>query len=199
MTGLELAALLVVAAWLVVLSLVAVLCVRQVGILTAAAQMRASSGVNEADDGLAIGSRVPQEIRSLLPDIASLTYLLFLETGCGSCHQLVAELSDGGLEAPIVAVLQGERRRADAMAEVLPSYVPTIRDQEAREVAERMQVEITPTVLELERGFVTGKGTLRGLFDLEALVKAREGDGTRVADELAELSGLNVEVYDGSK
>jgi hypothetical protein len=197
MSGLELGALIAVAVWLAVLSLVAVLCVRQLGILTAG--FRPSEGPEIAGDGLAIGQRVPAEVRSLIPGLTDLTYLLFVETGCAACRELIAQFADSGIEAPLTVLMQGSGHRADGLVSLLPSGTEVIRDPDAAEVFEQMEVGFTPTALEIERGFVTGKGVLRGLHDLESLIRARAADGTEVVDELAELNGLKVEVYDGGR
>jgi hypothetical protein len=198
MTGLELAALIAVAAWLASLSVVAVLCVRQLGILSTGLRP-ASDGVELAGDGLAIGQRVPVSVRSLIPGLTELRYLLFVETGCAACRDLIAQFADSGIKAPLTVVMQGGATRASSLVALLPEETALVRDPDAAEVFELMEVGFTPAVLEVERGFVTGKGVLRGLHDLESLIRARAADGTKVADELAELNGLKVEVYDGGR
>jgi hypothetical protein len=197
MTGLELAALITVALWLAVLSLVVVLCVRQIGILSVGALARPPDR-ESSDDGLLIGQRVPHQVRGLLPDVEQLSYLLFLEAGCGPCRELVDDLGRATLDLPITVILRGGGPSADAVTALLPPSASVIRDPEAMEVAERLEVEITPSVLEVERGFITGKGVLRGLFDLESLARARQANGDRVVSEMVEAAGLNVEVFDGA-
>jgi hypothetical protein len=196
-TGLELAALVTVAAWLAILSIAVLLCVRQLGVLTVGS--RPVSGETQmVGDGLEIGRRVPPDVRSVVPGLDQLKYLLFVETGCAACRQLIAELADSDIDASFVAIIQGSRR-VDELASLLPARTAVVRDPDAAQVFERMEVELTPTVLEIERGFVTGKGVLRGLYDLVSLLEARAADGGKVANELAKLNGLKVEVYDGGR
>jgi hypothetical protein len=198
MSGLELAALIAVAAWLAILSLVAVLCVRQLGILSAGLPA-APGGAEVEGDGLAIGQRVPAGVRSLVSELTELRYLLFVEPGCAACRELIAQYADAGIDAPLTVVMQGGGVRANGIVSLLPSDTELIRDPEAAELFEQMDVGFTPAVLQIERGFVTGKGVLRGLHDLVSLIEARAADGTDVVDELIELNGLKVEVYDGGR
>lgn len=67
MSALAVAALVLVCIWLGVLTLVAVLLVRQVGLLTVRHSM-ASQAISLDDDGPEIGSSLSEDVASVMPE-----------------------------------------------------------------------------------------------------------------------------------
>ncbi len=155
MGALAVAALVLVCIWLGVLTLVVVLLVRQVGLLTVRLSM-ASQAISLDDDGPEIGSSLPEDVASLMPEEEP-AYLLLISAGCDPCRELVAELGGRRLGRPIVALVPGRKEQAGELAALLPSGVRVVLDPEATHLAESLDLESTPFVLEVEGGTVTRK------------------------------------------
>ena len=179
MSALAVAALVLVCVWLGVLTLVAVLLVRQVGLLTLRLSV-AGQALAVENDGPEVGTNIPEDVTSALPDLeAERAYLLLVSAGCTPCRELVADIGDRSFEQTIVALVPGDEERGGELASLLPSGIRAVLDPEATEVAEALKLQSTPFALELERGQVTRKAYLyEGASDLIEFV----GSGTAPAD-----------------
>lgn len=187
------------ALWLAVLSLVVILCVRQLGLITARLGAPLSSDAG-APDGPEIGEPIPMSARRFLPDLEGVAYLFFAEAGCIACRQVAADLQSASLDARIVAVVTGSGRAADGLVSILPDATDVVRGDQADTIATEMKVEVTPVAFQVERGYVSGKAVLRDVADFAALVNAREhSDAAEVVAEAVELSRstMRVEVQGG--
>ncbi|HEX5973564.1 MAG TPA: hypothetical protein VFY57_00265, partial [Rubrobacteraceae bacterium] len=80
MSALAVTALVLVCVWLGALTLVAVLLVRQIGLLTV--RLNVASQTLSLDDGPEVGSDVPEEVASVLPGRDERSYLLLVSAGC---------------------------------------------------------------------------------------------------------------------
>lgn len=177
MSVLEVAAVIAVAVWLAVLTLVALLVLRQVGLLTAWIQQRTPV----TEDGLDIGTEVPEPAIELLPKLGeSLGYVLFLSGDCQPCREFVLDLGRSEemrniLDAhPVAAAVTGRDAQADEVARLIPGWIEVIRNQEAVVITESFQAQSTPSVFEVERGRVTGRAVAGyGIGDFENLLQAR--------------------------
>ena len=179
MSALAVAALVLVCVWLGVLTLVAVLLVRQVGLLTVRLSA-AGQALAVENDGPEVGSYVPEDALSALPDLtAERAYLLLISAGCTPCRELVADIGDRSFEQTIVALVPGAEEQASELASLLPSGIRAVLDPEAAGLAEILGLQSTPFALEVERGIVTRKAYLyEGASDLIEFV----GSGTATAD-----------------
>jgi hypothetical protein len=160
MSALAIAALVLVCAWLGVLTFVVMLLVRQVGLLTVRFSM-ATQAMSLDDDGPDIGSSLPEDVAEVMPE-GDRAYLLLISEGCDPCRELVAELDGHRFEQKIVALVPGRQEQAGELAALLPPDIKVVLDPEATQLAESMDLESTPFVLEVEKSTVTRKVHLFG-------------------------------------
>jgi hypothetical protein len=160
MSALAIAALVLVCIWLGVLTLVVVLLVRQVGLLTVRLSTAAQT-ISLDDDGPEVGSGLPEDVAELMPEDEP-AYLVLISAGCDPCRELVAELDGRRFEQSIVALVPGREEQAGELAALLPSDMRVVLDPEATQLAESLDLESTPFVLEIEGGTVTRKAHLYG-------------------------------------
>ena len=174
MSALAIAALVLVCIWLGVLTLVVVLLVRQIGLITVRLSV-ASQAFSLDDDGPEVGSSLPEEVTSVVPELMEeRAYLLLISSSCTPCRELVADLKgEHRFEQNIVALVPGREEQAREMAALLPSGIRVVLDPEAARLAEAIDLESTPFALEVERGTVTRKAFLHeGAPDLLAFVES---------------------------
>jgi hypothetical protein len=160
MSSLAIAALVLVCVWLGVLTLVVVLLVRQVGLLTVRLSM-ATQAISLDEDGPEIGSDLPEDVTEVMPEGES-AYLLLISATCVPCRELVGELEGHRFEQSVVALVPGPDEQAGELASLLPQDVRVVLDPEATQLAESLDLESTPFVLEAESGTVTRKAHLYG-------------------------------------
>jgi hypothetical protein len=160
MSALAIAALVLVCAWLGVLTFVVVLLVRQIGLLTVRLSM-ATQAISLDDDGPEIGSSLPEDVAEVMPEEEP-AYLLLISASCEPCRELVGELEGHRFEQSLVALVPGRQEQAGELAALLPPGVRAVFDPEATQLAESLDLESTPFVLEVESGTVTRKVHLYG-------------------------------------
>ena len=176
MSALEIAALVLVCAWLGILTFVVMLLVRQVGLLTVRLSTAAQT-MSLDDDGPEVGSSLPEDVAEVMPD-GERAYLLLISAGCDPCRELVADLDGHRFEQNIVALVPGRQEQAAELAALLPSGMKVVLDPEATELTESLDLESTPFALEVESGTVIRKVHLYGgasaLFEFVESGNARE-------------------------
>ncbi len=176
MSTLASAALILVCIWLGVLTLVVVLVVRQIGLLTVRLSVAGGEAASSVDDdGPEVGSSVPEDVVSVLPDQEeNPAYLLLISATCTPCRELVADLQgERRFEQEIVALVPGPGELASELAALLPSGMRAVLDPRATRLAEALELESTPFVLEVDRGTVTRKAYLdEGASDLIEFVQS---------------------------
>jgi hypothetical protein len=175
MSALAIAALVLVCIWLGVLTLVVVLLVRQIGLLTVRLSV-ASQAFSLDNDGPEVGSSLPEEVTSVVPELMEeRSYLLLISSSCTPCRELVSDLQGEQRfeEQKIVALVPGHEDQAREMAALLPPGIRVVLDPDAARVAGAIDLESTPFAVEVERGMVTRKVFLHeGAADLVAFVEA---------------------------
>jgi hypothetical protein len=182
MSGLAIAALVLLCVWLGVLSLVVVLLVRQIGLLTVRLSV-AGQALSLDNDGPKVGSKVPEEIASALPDLeGEHAYLLLLSATCNPCRELIADISERHFQQTIVALVPGHEESVDELASLFPPGMRIVLDPEATRLAEAIMINSTPFAIEVKSGTVTRKAYLfDGAPDLiefiEAETTAKKTDG----------------------
>ena len=193
MTPAQTAALVVVAIWLGLVTLVLVLVVRQVALLMARVERGDSSvplsPMPLSQDGLQIGSTIPREVLDTVPEANDeVVYLLVLSSTCGPCRELVPKLERHTFAQPMVAIVPGPAEAANEFLNVLPPYMRVVVDPEATAIANMLEVESTPFAMEVESGVVTGKAYLHEDTDLVNLIDARASSDARdVAQAMKEV------------
>jgi hypothetical protein len=175
MSALAIAALVLVCAWLGVLTFVVMLLVRQVGLLTVRLTM-ATQAMSLDDDGPEVGSSLPEDVAEVMPE-RERAYLLLISADCDPCRELVAELDGHRFEEKVVALVPGRREQASELAALLPPDIRVVLDPEATDLAESLDLESTPFALEVESSTVIRKVHLYG--GASALVEFVESGTTR--------------------
>jgi hypothetical protein len=175
MSALEIAALVLVCAWLGVLTFVVVLLVRQVGLLTVRLSM-ATQAISLDDDGPEIGSTLPEDVAEVMPE-EERAYVLLISASCEPCRELVVELDGRRFERSVVALVPGRQEQAAELAALLPTGIRAVLDPDATHLVESLDLESTPFAIEIERGTVTRKVHLYG--GASALVEFVETGNTQ--------------------
>lgn len=192
MSGLGISALVLTGVWIGILTLVVLLVVRQIALLTVRLDhVRTGPAFDFGNDGLEVGSQVPEEVTAALPELKTdLTYLLLVSATCNPCRTLVSELQGQGFasERNIIALVPGRDELADGLVTMLPPGIPSIRDPQASALAKSLQIQSTPFALKVEEGIVTRKAYLHSAADLAQLIEGRatsvEGESMRSAKEV---------------
>lgn len=166
MSGIGVAALVLAAAWLGILSLVLVLVVRQIALITARLDHVGTTSVGELrEDGPALGSSVPEPVARELPELnMPLAHLLLFAATCTPCRTMAAELRHHALPngRAIVALVPGRKELADGLISTLPLTIRAIPDPSATEIAELLQLQTVPFALSTEGGKVVAKSEFLG-------------------------------------
>jgi hypothetical protein len=178
-SSLETVALVLVAAWLALISVLVLLLVRQVGLITVRLDRARSAGAPVAD-GLAVGEHLPPEVTDRLPDTVAQTrgYLLVLGAVCQPCRQLLDDLRDARFDAPVHAVVSGSTEHADAVMELVPDTMQAVTEPAATAIVHALEIESTPFVFEVKEGQITAKAMVRGAEHLLAFIDDGAAKGT---------------------
>jgi hypothetical protein len=167
MTGLEIAALVAGAAWLGVLSLVALLCVRQIAILTVRADNAVAIVMDE--DGLPLGVEVPAEVTEAVPDARRNAIVVLMSATCGPCREVAATMDGLAVPDPITVLLTGDSEQRDVVQALLPPGVATLADPLAARLAGHLKIRSSPFAMRLAEGTVVAKAYLSESRTLERL------------------------------
>jgi hypothetical protein len=163
MSALAIVALVLVSAWLGVLTFVVMLLVRQVGLLTVRLSM-ATQAMSLDDDGPEIGGSLPEDVAEVMPE-GERAYLLLISAGCDPCRELVAELDGHRFEQKVVALVPGRQEQVAELVALLPPDIRVVLDPEAtspsrhsREALTRSTLSRVPTCIGTRRA---GTGKVR--------------------------------------
>ncbi|CAA9564346.1 MAG: hypothetical protein AVDCRST_MAG49-2767 [uncultured Thermomicrobiales bacterium] len=183
--------------WLAALTVVVVLVVRQVALIMVRLERStaASGDVNIAEptydydpttDGLAVGSRVPDDVAQELPELGSgTTQLLLLSAHCNPCREMAVQLGRRpvGAFGRVVALVPGTPALADGVVDALPAGIRPIRDPVATGIAKSLEIRRVPFALRVEGGVIAAKAPpLDSVVDLERfIVDGSDSPGGRVA------------------
>ena len=181
MNSVELAVSIGLAAWVGLLTLGLVLCVRQIAVLTS--RLERSSGIRLADDGLPIGMSVPSGVVDVLPP--DLSVVLLMSATCGPCRDVATELMDE-TDFPLTVLLPGGTEVAEPIAGLFAPEIRVIRDPFASDIARMLDITTTPFALAINDGFVVGKSPVNRRDDLTRL---HEGVANITVDNESTVSG----------
>lgn len=179
MSDVELIALGVTALWLVGLTFVVLLLVRQVGLITLRLDMPGQT-TQLPSNGPDAGTVLSAAVLERHPEFAQgLVYVLLASPTCVPCREVVPQLATVDVPGRVFALLPGSRQLIDDFMPLVPSNYDVIRDPLATETANLLTMEQTPSVLEIEEGVVTGKAYLFEATDLARLIDARAESDAR--------------------
>jgi hypothetical protein len=170
-------ALVVVAVWLAVLTVVVMASVRQLALVTQWVKERGAS----QDDGLDVGAALSEETQLAIPELREgLCYVVFLGGDCQPCREFAVEasrdeeLSKRQDDLQVVTVVTGSPRQVEGMSRLLPRWFRVIQGEEATRLTDEFLVQTTPSVYETERGTVTGRAVAGyGVVNFLNLIQAR--------------------------
>lgn len=170
MSDLAVAALALVAVWLLALTVVVMLVVRQVALVT----IRLDRGRDQAApvrDGLPIGSELPPAAVEVVPaQDAGPSFLLILAAICGPCRELARSLRDLPLAGRAAAVISGSPDLAAELAAQLPDGIRVVLDPAAEAVVSELAISTTPFVFEVRDGRIAAKVAVQGPEHLSSFV-----------------------------
>jgi hypothetical protein len=171
MSGIGIAALSLVALWLGLLTLVAILSVRQMALLTAEISLNAS-GFSVLTDGPEVGRPIPDLLGATLAESGlAKAHVVLLSANCVPCRELVVGLKTRRLPNNIVALVTGRETVAGSFVELMPKVMRVVRDPLAQQLALALQIKSTPFAVSVAEGAVTRKRYLRSAADFVALVE----------------------------
>lgn len=180
----ELAAWLVVAVWLTGLSVALLAVVRQVAVLQLHASAPVSSGYFDVHaDGPAVGSPVPDSLRTASWYPGGDFVVMILSATCGPCREVVDELCrSGGPDLPMYSFVAGRSEMAEPFVEQLTAGVAghTHGEPEASDVAQAFGVQSSPFALLVSEDVVAGKRYVRAASDVLELASADDDNDLRV-------------------
>lgn len=167
------------ALWMGFLTLVVLLLVRQVGLI--AARLEESSTLfSLADDGLSVGTKVPDDAILLLPDLAAgVRHIVVMSASCAPCRTLVTDLNAHPPTRDFIAIMPGREQQAQTMIDFLPPGARPVTDPDAKELSNLLRVRSTPFGLQVTNGIVTSKRFLTSASDLRRLMSDSTEDRER--------------------
>lgn len=186
MSTLELVAMVIVAGWLAVLTVVALLLVRQIGLLTVRLD-RDAQATAPVGDGLAVGQEIPEMMRPWLDEHTGPQFILVLGAVCAPCREIADELQDASLKSPVLALISGRRAPAQALRDMLPSTVRTVLDPDAEAAVRGLAISTTPFVFEVRGRRIAAKAALRGTDHLERFISEAEAVPTEELQPILEV------------
>lgn len=154
----------VASAWLLVLTVALLLCIRQLGALTVRMQLLAVGG-GVHTHGSSIGFRISDELVQLEPEIANgRRVVLLISSTCTTCAELLDEFARGrppsSLRLPdeLVALLPGDTNDGahQAAVEAFDGRGRVVLDPVATTLARGLKMANVPSALLVEDGLITG-------------------------------------------
>ena len=167
MTVLEQAMVVAVGVWLLALSFVMLLVVRQIGLLTVRLSF-AAPDVPVDEVGMPLGTVVPPEILDLIEARGEDRTVVFMSGTCGDCRGLARSMTPDDVGGAICLVA-GEPSLAQEVADLLPKGARHGLEPTASRVATALGIDTVPFALRVESGVVHRKVYLRSAADLAVL------------------------------
>lgn len=172
--------LVLVSSWLIVLTLCVAVLVRQVALMTARLSF-AGSQFDIASDGPEVGSGLPEALANGAANaLRSPATIIVLSADCAPCRTLAADLGEVDPEMNIVALVHGDGAGAEVLTQALSSSVTVLRDPEAGEIIESLNIHSQPFALAIRDDVIAGKRLLRGSADLRDFIKTSSMRDTEV-------------------
>ncbi len=159
-------------AWLVGLSLVVVLLVRQVSLISVRLDLNMRmSDASDLGTGPELGTALPADLAHSFPEESA---VLVLTGTCESCHEFARSLAEAktAQRVPLTVLLPGRGRPATELRRLLPEWVSVVRDPVATETARTLELSRTRRALRVRRGVVVGSADTSNVIELDALMSA---------------------------
>ncbi len=162
--------------WLLVLTLIVVLLIRQVGLITIQLSHRQPANFDAVEDGPEIGSQMAEKVVDALPKLQELQpyFLLLLSSSCVPCRELASTISRLESRTELIVLLAGSDELAQGMTELLPKDLVVIRDPKATDLADAMRIHSTPFAVKILDGTVMGKQYVHQISDLRQLMISQD-------------------------
>ena len=145
------------AIWLVLLSVLMLVIIRQIGILTVRLSFADATPLLD-QDGPEVGSQVPEAVLAILPELETKQMpLLLVSSHCAPCRDLVMTLSQRSVNARVITLLAGQEQLADDLAGLFPKNFRIIRDPDATIIAESLKIQSTPFTIGFREGRIVKK------------------------------------------
>jgi hypothetical protein len=160
-------------AWLAVLSFLMLLCIRQVTILTQRVETLAGPPPS-SDGGIPVGMPIPAAARRVADEDGIGNIVLLMSATCGPCAEVATGLTNAGFERPLTLLMPGPEEAAERLLATIPESFDVIRDPEAKELADRLGISMTPFALAVKDGWVVGKSYINTADDLIRLQDAMD-------------------------
>ncbi len=179
--------LIVFGVWLAALTLVTGLTVRQIALLTLRLSMWADQNTDQMEptsvpsfwldnDGPEVGSQIPVEVVKQLPELErERIYILLLSSTCTPCRKVAIEVAKHRFDpsTSIMALVPGPEDLANALIEILPPEIHTIRNPVAVSIAQSLNIKSTPFALAIENGIVVKKAYMHRSTDFSHFVEEK--------------------------
>jgi hypothetical protein len=166
MSALAVLVLVLVSAWIGILSIISALLVRQVALLSKRLDP------DYAMDGLPVGRRIPSWLAECLPDESG--SVLVLGARCDPCRKLAHDLRDMEVALPVVAVIEGDESIGAALSQDLPSAFQVLMGQAAERAYSELSLETTPFFFSVRRREIVHKAVPRGAQHFLSLLQMPE-------------------------
>jgi hypothetical protein len=157
----------------IVLTFVVLLMTRQISLLTVRLTML-SPYESADDDGVAVGTRLPDQVMAALEQITpdqngDARTVMFLSGICTTCRSLAAKLAPQDLDPGSVVLVGGRPEKAEEVLSLLPDEIPTGAEPEASIVSQALGVTSVPFAFQIRGDVVVAKTFLHSAADLERL------------------------------
>jgi hypothetical protein len=172
------AAAIAVGGWLLALTIVVVLCVRQIAIVMVRLEAVAR-GAFRSSTVPVVGLRISERASALLPASSSgRSIAVLLSVECLPCRNLVDDVASRGSipgvpDEELVFLLTGPRRPADALASLLPPGVTVVFDPQATGLALMLGMSDAPSAIMIDSGVIAGLALTSSVADLTQLATYR--------------------------
>ena len=175
MSGLAIAALIVVSVWLGILTIAYLLIVRQVALLGMQVDRAAPGLANDHGlasdyrDGLPEGTPVPEPVFEALPHTRTGVQLLLVLSGtCAPCREMAPQLASSKPYAPLTVLIPGRAAVAEQVFHLMHGFDgPVMRAADADRLTNALGITSTPSVTVVRDGHVIATRFVKTLQDLE--------------------------------
>lgn len=188
MTTSVLVAVGVATVWLLVLTVVVMMCVRQLGAVIVRIELVARGGGGSYAHGASVGFRLTDHLVSRYPDLGrGRRAVVLVSSTCVTCAGLIEDfraphtLAAMTLPEELIALIVGsDHEQVDYIEQMLEGTAKTFRDPAATDIARGLRLANVPSALLLDDGIITGSLVfIDRVAQLDDLVAAadRVGDG----------------------
>lgn len=168
MTTIQIVAVSTVGLWLLVLSFVTLLVVRQMSLITIRLSTAAPHSVSE-EHGPVVGTEVDSDVLDLLGNPPQPLVLAFATGACDPCREFAETLDKDVSFTETIFLVLGEPDFTSEFVDELPVGSNLISDPLAPEIASRLKVDLMPFAVRVEGNRVNAKAHLRTKEDLDRI------------------------------